>query len=769
MRKLYQALLALCCLAFLSGSAAWASPPVASESFEATYHKIWHHVGQRYQCGSIAGWSSFEHKYDGKLSSVELLRVAVNDMLSAAGDARLRLLTADEADRFQARHAGGYVGVGISFEPRFFVKKHVTIKEVLADSPAEDAGLKAGDIIVAVNDAPLAGTAVGEVSSLLQGVSGSTAKLSLIRAGQSIEISVKRDLDGTLGVAISADDATKLFLVTYVMHGSPAQKSEIQEGDLILAIDGYVPDQLEYAEAGAKLRGRLGTEAVLKLRRGDVELEQKVVRGVVPNFGLFIGFGTQNYLEFDYAGRSRGRTQVDLKSLDWNEVAAWLDDHVGGMNQHDAAILDLRGCEGSPEAAARFAARFMIESGEVLRYSQRHGDDSAEVIYVIENRVLRRVTRLTVGKLTTITQDDVEKLPQRYEQRLVVLIDGKTQGAAESLARALQRSQRACLIGSATAGQSVVSTTEQFGSGSQALFVQMPCLTLQDENGDSLGSVSPDRRVWFGSAETSAKKEISGIYWYNDLDVIVTAVMVAAGLLILGCFLVVRFFARLPKMPVREESAPGSPVPEGIATNEPATSDPITDAAGGGTSDQPARADEAVADNEATAVAPVPVRPPSQSRRSSAGTVAGVLVLVALLAVLAYFGYRSGKAPFGARAEVIVEFYTDGSPQCADQAAVIARLKSEYDGPIEFRTIDIGQQPFLTPEVAGEQTEKVERVPMIRVRYHWLDKDGKHLSRGPSWGGARTKRDLVADIERAQTNLNYQHPWSEKIIRHRGR
>ncbi len=786
MKPVYRATFALCYLALTGAFAQAAAPPAArvpdADTYTATYRQIWQHVGDRYQCGDIHGWAAFEHKYDGKLTTHDALRVAVDDMLSAARDARVRLLTSPEAQRYQARRAGGYAGVGLSFETRHFVTDSVTIKKVLVDSTAEDANLWEGDVVEAVNGTSLAGVPFDAVADLLKGKPGTLVTLSIAeRAGrQKREVSVKRDLDGTLGVEITLENPTKLFRITYVMHASPAEKSGIKEGDLIVSIDGYIANHLSEDDAREHLRGKMGTVAALKIRRDGKERDVSVVRGVVPNWGLFIG------LRSSWSGRNRALTQVELKSLDWDDVFTMIDHYMDDMNKGDASIVDLRGCEGTPEAAARVAARF-IASGELLRFTARDGSVTTEVVFSVNNdRVLKRTVTVRNGNQSQVTTQDVETVPAVFKQKLVVLIDGKTRGVAAAVASVLKRSGNGTLVGSPTSPDYVVNRTESFGEGDAALYVQMPALLITDDAGKSLSRVYPDRRVWFGDAMKEAKDELCGMYWYTDPMFIGIGVAGSLFAIIAVCLVV------SARRAARQEAAE-----KALSQEHDSASGCCGEATGGGAQNvggSPEESNEPVgkpagsaeplpdagsANPQSDNLKPTPA-PVEQSNASDADkdeptggskwplwAVLGVMALV--VSGLVYLNHRMHQPPSGAKAEVIVEFYTDGSADCDDQAAVIERLKREYDGPVRFETIDVRKQPFLTPEVVGETTEKVSHVPMIRVRYHWLDKDGKHISSGSQSGGARTKRDLVRDIETAETNLNYQYPCSEKIVRHRGR
>jgi len=79
-----------------------------------------------------------------------------------------------------------------------------------------------------------------------------------------------------VGVMIAAGKDKGTILVTAVFAGGPADKAGLQVGDLILKIDGAVPQDLQTA---VKVIGALkaGRKAALLVRRDGKETEIEVV------------------------------------------------------------------------------------------------------------------------------------------------------------------------------------------------------------------------------------------------------------------------------------------------------------------------------------------------------------------------------------------------------------------------------------------------------------------------------------------------------------
>ena len=73
-----------------------------------------------------------------------------------------------------------FVGVGIVIEDK---SGQTVITDVLEDSPASEAGLRAGDIILAVDGTPITGRTLEQVSLMIRGNEGTQVTLTIRRAG----------------------------------------------------------------------------------------------------------------------------------------------------------------------------------------------------------------------------------------------------------------------------------------------------------------------------------------------------------------------------------------------------------------------------------------------------------------------------------------------------------------------------------------------------------------------------------------------------------
>lgn len=128
--------------------------------------------------------------YDGKLDTQKLIHGASRGMVAAAGDAHTVYMDPDEAKEFQ-KSLSGAIGGGIGAEIGIKDNRPAIIKP-LEGSPAQKAGIKAGDYIMKVNDEDVSDWAADKVVAKIRGEIGTSVKLTLVSEAAAREVSVVR-------------------------------------------------------------------------------------------------------------------------------------------------------------------------------------------------------------------------------------------------------------------------------------------------------------------------------------------------------------------------------------------------------------------------------------------------------------------------------------------------------------------------------------------------------------------------------------------------
>ena len=146
--------------------------------------------------------------YDGKLDTQKLIYGANRGLVEAAGDPHTAYMDPDETKEFD-KTLSGQIGGGIGAEIGLRNNKPTIIKP-LENSPAQKAGIKAGEAIVKVNDEASSDWSVEKVVSKIRGEVGTSVKLTLLSDGQTREVSVVRqnivspavesEIDGEIGI-----------------------------------------------------------------------------------------------------------------------------------------------------------------------------------------------------------------------------------------------------------------------------------------------------------------------------------------------------------------------------------------------------------------------------------------------------------------------------------------------------------------------------------------------------------------------------------------
>lgn len=114
---------------------------------------------------------------------------AAEAMVNALGDRWSYYIPASNYDSYQDQKKNSYVGIGVSVTT---TEGGILIAEVTAGGPAEEAGVKAGDVIIAVDGTSVVEMDLTAAKELIQGDSGTKVELTVLREGEEHSYSVKR-------------------------------------------------------------------------------------------------------------------------------------------------------------------------------------------------------------------------------------------------------------------------------------------------------------------------------------------------------------------------------------------------------------------------------------------------------------------------------------------------------------------------------------------------------------------------------------------------
>lgn len=155
-------------------------------------------------------------KYDGEIDDNDLLEAAIKGMTQSLNDPYTVFMNSDEYTSFVEQSEGHFVGIGAQLGIK---DDKVTVVAPLEGSPAEKAGLKAGDVILKVDGTDITEPNVEKTISMIKGEQGEPVTLTISREGSEYQditivrdvvkvVSVKGELiDGNIGyIQISSFD-----------------------------------------------------------------------------------------------------------------------------------------------------------------------------------------------------------------------------------------------------------------------------------------------------------------------------------------------------------------------------------------------------------------------------------------------------------------------------------------------------------------------------------------------------------------------------------
>lgn len=208
------------------------------------------------------------------------------------------------------------------------------------------------------------------------------------------------------------------YVVISALADHPGALAGIKSGDIILAVDGAETAKMNMTDVADKIRGKQGTEVVLRLRTKDgEEKEVKVVRKDIkaPSVGGQMLPNTKiGYIRITVFNEATGE---DFKKT-YEKLQA------EGM---EATILDLRGNPGGILDDGVAVAGMLVPKGPIVSLVYKNGDK------YVENSSLEQV-----------------KYP------LAVLVDHGTASAAEIVAGAVKDTKAGKLFGVKTFGKGSV-------------------------------------------------------------------------------------------------------------------------------------------------------------------------------------------------------------------------------------------------------------------------------------------------------------------------
>lgn len=137
-------------------------------------------------------YARIKHDYVEEVDDKTLLQNAIRGMLSGL-DPHSAYLDEEEFQELQIGTTGEFGGLGIEvgLEDGF-----VKVISPIDDTPAQRAGVQAGDVIIRLDDKPVKGMTLNDAVKLMRGRAGSSITLTIVREGveKPIKLTLVRDV-----------------------------------------------------------------------------------------------------------------------------------------------------------------------------------------------------------------------------------------------------------------------------------------------------------------------------------------------------------------------------------------------------------------------------------------------------------------------------------------------------------------------------------------------------------------------------------------------
>ena len=140
------------------------------ESLSKTYHLI-------------------QSEYVEPVTIKQLLRSAIEGMVSSL-DEYSEAIDREELEKLEAQATGKFAGVGVSIQKDV---EHYVVTQVIKGSPADNAGLKPGDVLVQLNDVRLSDQKDTDLSRLVRGKAGTPLTVSFYHPEKPDQM-IRRDI-----------------------------------------------------------------------------------------------------------------------------------------------------------------------------------------------------------------------------------------------------------------------------------------------------------------------------------------------------------------------------------------------------------------------------------------------------------------------------------------------------------------------------------------------------------------------------------------------
>ncbi|MSU76261.1 S41 family peptidase [Patescibacteria group bacterium] len=158
---------------------------------------------------------TIEDRYPNKVNTQDLITGATSGLVQGLGDPYSVYLNKSQVKDLESSLSGEVEGIGVEIGLQ---NNKATVIAPVAGSPAEQAGIKAGDVITAVGDDPTDGLTIDEVADKIRGDKGTQVNVTVQSPGETTPrtLTIARDTIKSPAVTLTyRDDIAIIELSRY--------------------------------------------------------------------------------------------------------------------------------------------------------------------------------------------------------------------------------------------------------------------------------------------------------------------------------------------------------------------------------------------------------------------------------------------------------------------------------------------------------------------------------------------------------------------------
>ena len=135
--------------------------------------------------------SKIEQEYIGEINEDDLIEGAIKGYVSGLNDIYSEYLSKDDMSGMTEELSGEFVGIGV-YITKDTENNQIVIYGTIPDSPAQQAGLQTGDILVSVDGTEYNGDAYDVITNYIKGPEGTKVTLGVLRNGEELTFEIER-------------------------------------------------------------------------------------------------------------------------------------------------------------------------------------------------------------------------------------------------------------------------------------------------------------------------------------------------------------------------------------------------------------------------------------------------------------------------------------------------------------------------------------------------------------------------------------------------